>query len=99
MKAEATPEQPRIVPSLPTRFRMRDVDPTTLQTVARVYREALASSDLRERLAPTAAVARHFAIRREYAGRLVARARRSGDLNPAVARRPGEAPPERRDQS
>jgi hypothetical protein len=71
-------------------------DAATLRTVARVYREALASTRPRERLAPTAAVARHFAIDREDAGRLVARARRSGELHPAIHGSPGEVRPEDR---
>lgn len=71
-------------------------DGATLRTVARVYREALASSKPRERLAPTAAVARHFAIGRNEANRLVARARRRGDLHPAIHRSPGEVRPEDR---
>ena len=69
------------------------INPDTLVTVARVYREALASPVPRERLAPTAAVARTFRIDRNIAGRLVARARREGMLYPALRYQPGEAPP------
>jgi hypothetical protein len=69
------------------------IDTETLATVARLYREALASPAARERLAPTAAVARAFGIDRNVAGRLVARARRGGMLYPAMRRQPGEVPP------
>lgn len=79
----------------PADVRPSRMDPERLRTVARVYREALASPVPRERLAPTAAVARAFRIDRSVAGRLVARARREGMLNPAMRRQPGEAPPQR----
>ncbi|MCD2195247.1 hypothetical protein LQ327_17910 [Actinomycetospora endophytica] len=83
--------------SAPARERRpaRTIDEETLRTAARVYREALASSVPRERLAPTAAVARALGLNRHDAGRLVSRARQAGMLNPAIPRRPGEVPSER----
>lgn len=83
-----------VAPEPSAQPRGQEDEAATLRMVARGYREARASTKPRQRLAPTAAVVRHFAIDREYAGRLVARARRGGVLHPAVPRRPGEARPE-----
>jgi hypothetical protein len=66
------------------------IDPDTLVTVARVYREALASPVRRERMAPTAAVARAFRIDRNVAGRLV-----HGPAARACCTRPSAASPTR----
>jgi len=68
-----------------------DPEADVLATVARVYRAALSSPVPRERMAPTAAVARVFGVNRTQASRLVSRARRHAMLNPALPRRPGEA--------
>ncbi|MCD2195200.1 hypothetical protein LQ327_17675 [Actinomycetospora endophytica] len=73
------------------RVRRSAVDADMLRRVATVYRRALASTAPRERQAPTAAVARHFAVPRANAARLVAWARVEGFLDAALPRRAGEA--------
>jgi hypothetical protein len=57
----------------------------TLQEVARVYREAVATGE-----APTAAVQRHMKRSRSTAGRLVMQARQRGFLGQAKSRMAGE---------
>jgi hypothetical protein len=76
----------------PPRSPRHPTDLETLRTVARVYREALASTTPKVRMAPTAAVARALRVDRTDAARLVAHARHHGLLNPARRRQPGEVP-------